>query len=103
MDFRNFIEDDRKLSEYIKSFGTAGKVQIVVDASAYELQRLRAVADKINFECRTRNIEASYDIVLPVIPAPVPEPVVETVIEEADVVDTRKKNNERTKKTSSTD
>ena len=97
MDFRKHIEDDSVLAKFVKSFGTSEKlIKVIVpsDTTEYELKRISIVADKINFFNRqTAKIETQYEVVLQEVVAP----------EQPDVVETRKKNNERTKKTSSTD
>lgn len=97
MDFRKHIEDDSVLAKFVKSFGTSEKlIKVIVpsDTTEYELKRISTVVDKINFFNRqTANIETQYEVVLQDVVAP----------EQPDVVETRKKNNERTKKTSSTD
>jgi len=88
VDFRNFIEDDRVLSDYIKNFGASnGEINVVVpaDTTDYELTRLRTIADKINFfNEHTAKIDQRYVILRG---------------EEPVVIETRKKNNERIKKT----
>lgn len=97
MDFRKQIEDDSVLAKFIRSFGTSeNMIRVVVpsDITEYELSRLRTVADKINFfNMHTAKIDTQYEVVLQENAVPA----------KPDVVDTRKKNNERTKKTSSTD
>jgi hypothetical protein len=101
MNFRDFIEDDKRLAEYIRSAApqhpSLSTVTIgLSDITEYELQRLRAVAAKINFHNEhVAKTKLRYEIELR-----------ETVVPEhvlPDVVETRKKNNERTKKTSSAD
>lgn len=97
MDIRQHIEDDSVLAKFIKSFGTSERlirVTVPSDMTEYELQRIRTVADKINFfNKRTANIDTEYEVVLQEDKVP----------GKPDVVETRKKNNERSKKTSSTD